>query len=59
MKGYNLYYKSTKLNKNALSEKEMNDIMNSAKKIYKKNNITNQMDEINPNDIICIKTIVI
>lgn len=59
MKGYNLYYKSAKLNKNALSEKEMNDIMNSTKKIYRKNKITNEMDEIDPNDIICIKTIII
>lgn len=59
MKGYNLYYNSIKLNKFALTENEVNDIMRSAKKIYRRNSVTNTMDEINPAVIICVKTIVI
>lgn len=58
MKYYNIYYKDTKINNRPLTDEELDTIKNS-KSIYKRNSITEKLEEIPINKIRIIKTILI
>jgi hypothetical protein len=58
MKYYNLYYKDSKLNNRPVTEMQLDTILNQ-KHIYKRNSITNKIEDIPTNQIQIIKTILI
>ena len=58
MKYYNLYYKDSKLNNRPVNEMQLDTILNQ-KHIYKRNSITNKIEDIPTNQIQIIKTILI
>ena len=58
MEYYNTYYKDRKLNNRPLTAEEISNIKN-LKEIYKRNKISNKLEEINTSEITYIKTILI
>lgn len=58
MKYYNLYYLDNKLNNRPITESQLENIMNQ-KNIYKRNSITNKIENIPTDKIQIIKTILI
>ena len=58
MKYFNVYYKDIKINNRPLTEDDIKSIKDS-KFIYKRNNITNKLENIPTNKIKIIKTTLI
>lgn len=58
MNYFNLYFKGRKLNNRPITEEEISEIKKK-KEIYKRNNITNDLEKIPINQIQYVKTILI
>lgn len=58
MNYFNLYFKGRKLNNRPVTENEIFEIKKK-KEIYKRNNITNDLEKISTNEIQYVKTILI
>lgn len=58
MNYYNLYHKGRKLNNRPVTDEEISEIKKK-KEIYKRNNITNNLEKISINEIQYVKTILI
>jgi len=58
MNYFNLYFKGRKLNNRPVTDEEISEIKKK-KEIYKRNNITNNLEKISINEIQYVKTILI
>ena len=58
MNYYNIYFKGQKLNNRPINEDDLSQVK-AKKEIYKRNNITNNLEKISINEIQYVKTILI